>query len=157
MKHKHYDMIVAKAANVELTLIDNVGEVWGIHDDDEWMPLFKPEWGYFLCLPKYKDTCLHWLNGGGVQVKDIHGSWVNLDAYEESDDWCDNSLFMDENAEIRIKPKNKKRWIGLFSDDKGLLRTTELAYESIEDLKSQISAPRGFGRWQFIEIEVGVE
>ena len=66
MKHKHYDMIVALAENMNLATFckGKLGKEW-IDLGGEGLPCFIPDNHYFLCLPQHKEACLHWLNGGG--------------------------------------------------------------------------------------------
>ena len=107
MKHKHHAMIVAKAENMELVVFAeniNTGEWWECSLD---FP-FNSQQRFFLCLPQHKEACLHWLNGGDVQIMSM--KWekvlsINLYPWEGEHD------FMDDSSEFRIKPKKEKRWI----------------------------------------------
>ena len=108
MKHKHYDIILAKAANMELALLENVGVGWSVFHEDGCMSLFNPDWEYFLCLPQYTDACLHFLDGGKVQIKVI-STWTDMNSFEETDKWSDIEAFTNKDLEIRIKPKKEKR------------------------------------------------
>ena len=107
-KHRHYEMIVAKAADTELVVFFKCDTGWYFDDTSETIK-FHSDTDYFLCLPQHTDTCLHWLNGGEVQ-----------DFFE--DEWCDcggesgwsiEHMFMDDEADFRIKPKRVKRVIGV--------------------------------------------
>ena len=67
--HKHYEMIVAKAANMDLTVFHKsiTGE-WLIDTDSNKVMVFENDsTEYFLCLPQHKEACLHWLNGGEIE------------------------------------------------------------------------------------------
>lgn len=62
--HKHAEMIKAKADNMDLVVFCR--DSYDI--DNPWcetsqLPI-QDEFDYFLCLPRYKKECLHWLNGG---------------------------------------------------------------------------------------------
>ena len=65
-KHKHYEMIVAKAADTELVVFFKCDTGWYFDDTSETIK-FHSDTDYFLCLPQHKEYCLHWLNGGEVQ------------------------------------------------------------------------------------------
>lgn len=132
MKHKHYEMIVAKAANMDLALFIKVREQWqaiGCHDNQ--IINIASHYDYFLCLPQHKDACLHWLNGGSAQVREFVTSVFVDVAWNR--EWSIDCGFMVENWVLRIKPKKEKRWIatidGLLSpsavfDDKSKLEST---------------------------------
>lgn len=63
MKHKHYDKIVAKAANMDLVVFCRDA----YHVKEGWFETYnlpiQEEFDYFLCLPQHKESCLAWLNG----------------------------------------------------------------------------------------------
>lgn len=111
MKHKHYEMIVAKASNMGLVCFVKRPDVEWVECDDRILPCID-EHEYFLCLPQHKDACLHWLNGGKSQVEYTKASypyWCDIDSDEVN--WTAGHIFMDELLNIRIKPKKEKRWI----------------------------------------------
>lgn len=152
--HKHAKLIKAKADNMELVLFIKVGDQWqvtGCHDNQ--IINIASHYEYFLCLPKHKESCLHWLNGGNIQYK--------TDLVEEFQDYQPKiefglgSIFMLSDFEIRIKPRKEKRWIAHFKSGDDFC-TTQFSYKTIEQLKGATYAPNGFDNWQFIEIEVEV-
>lgn len=153
MKHKHYEMIVAKAADKRLVLFRKAptSSKWTeLHENS--LPDAESS-NYFLCLPQHKETCLHWLNGGESQyLSNGMERWIN---FGDSTRWSPTHLFMTNECELRIKPKKEKRWIGVFKDG-DLLKNTELSYKTKEQVMGDSYAPKGFDHWQFIEIEVEV-
>lgn len=112
MKHKYYDMIVAKAENMELvvfikrsnnTLWENmklVGfqfpDLVGTHD-------------YFMCLQKHSALVMEWLNGGDVQGEDPNNKGVFDDYAPHKDrvNWSSTAWYMREDKNVRIKPKKE--------------------------------------------------
>lgn len=66
MKHKHYDKIVAKSANMNLVVFCrdayHVKEGWFETSN---LPI-QDEFDYYLCLPQHKEDCLAWLNGANI-------------------------------------------------------------------------------------------
>lgn len=154
MKHKHYDMIVAKSANFELTQFIKIGDNWeivGSHDNK--VVSFADHYEYFLCLPQHKEACLHWLNGGDIQVRDFVTSpfcdvgWTK--AWELED-----YGFMVDGWVFRIKPKKEKRWIAV-NPDGYVLPIHADSKESIRAHASNDTSRLTLGV-QFIEIEVEV-
>lgn len=109
MKHKHYEMIVAKAANMDLVLFNKSEnqDGWSV-SHETCLPVFST-CDYFLCLPQHKEACLHWLNGGEVQLVSPEFSEFPC-GYEE---WLPSSVWMDKDYTFRIKPKKEKRWIAV--------------------------------------------
>lgn len=108
MKHKHYDLIVTKAANIKVIKFVKLPQGWVATQTDEWNETSD----YFLCLPQHKEACLHWLNGGESQLEYTHQSyptWNSID--NDAKDWSTGHVFMDGSLSIRIKPKKEKRWI----------------------------------------------
>ena len=143
MKHPHYDMIVAKAANMDLVVFSK--------GSGEWIELHcMPRWGdneYFLCLPQHKEACLHWLNGGKVEGIRKHFDSLEL-AMASTIAWSVNSTFMKDSIELRIKPRKEKRWIASCGNF-----ITTLHYPSLDECKDAT----GDGlEWQYHEIEVEV-
>lgn len=160
MKHKHYDMIVAKAANMDLVVFcKNAVDEWIYQEYAETDVKFSETgFGYFLCLPQHKEACLHWLNGGGVQQKPVDDEgcgWVTC-ADVNKVTWMSWTSFMKDELEFRIKPKKEKRWIGVYGNHvtDGMYPTKDLCERCVNRSdKFKHTAPEG---WQFIEIEVEV-
>ncbi|AUS01495.1 hypothetical protein NVP1286O_04 [Vibrio phage 1.286.O._10N.286.55.C4] len=109
MKHKHYDMIVAKAANMELVVFYKLPceEWWQLDSECEALP-GEVEIDYFLCLPRHKEACLHWLNGGDVERLTAHQGFLKV-GYGLA--WSACHEFMNEELKFRVKPKKEKRLI----------------------------------------------
>ncbi len=151
MKHKHYDMIVAKAENMELETF--------INQDGEWRLMvnafpMSEHFNYFLCLPQHKETCLHWLNGDKAQQSPINDDcWVSsADAIDVT--WKPWTSFMKDDLKFRIKPKKEKRWIAVNLD--GYVMPIHTAsIESAREHASSDTSRLTLGV-QFIEIEVEV-
>lgn len=153
MKHKHYDMIVAKAANMDLVVFANSG-------DGEWFEMNKEEFPiisdfeFFLCLLKHKEPCLHWLNGGDVQnnisYPIMQDGWVPFCSFEHRscEPWSVSCNFMRKESNFRIKPKKEKRWI--IVDPK-----TSYAFNELYETKIEADKENGHIH-QVIEIEVEV-
>lgn len=114
MRHKHADMIIAKAENMDLTVFyfDAEDKEWR-RRSFEMMISDETPVSYFLCLHKHKDACLHWLNGGSVQDF-FEGEWTDCTDYDGVTDWSCEHMFMLEEAEYRITPKKQKRLIATF-------------------------------------------
>ncbi|MCP3680898.1 MAG: hypothetical protein GY782_11850 [Gammaproteobacteria bacterium] len=142
MKHKHCDMIIAKAKNKHLVQFLKVNDEWIECEDDRVIILFDERCEYFLCLPQHNENgqCLHWLNGGEVQV--YCNSWRDC---VTKNDWRHNHMFMDCKAKFRIKPEKEKRWIIATPD-----ALASMIFKSKE--KAEQVAEGG----QVIEIEVEV-
>ena len=156
MKHKYYDMIVAKAANTDLIQFIKINKVWErVGSRDGETVNFSSGYEYFLCLPKHKEACLHWLNGGNVEG--VHKEYPPrvLDDYGTFE-WSYESTFMKESVEIRILPKKEKRWIGYCANTNQTFPHPQKGKEAAEDY-----AMRNYNykieKWQFLEIEIGVE
>lgn len=158
--HPHYDMIVAKAANMDLVIFrkDYQNTPWCRLVDSE-LPLDESK-EYFLCLPHHKDACLHWLNGGEVEAMHFENQMPNsgvkfdsgfacIEDCVESYPWKFNHIFM-QNHEIRIKPRKEKRWIGVRAKD----GATTVARNTVQEARTDTIGVTG--NWQFIEIEVDV-
>lgn len=145
--HKHAAMIKAKADNMELV-------VFRKYYDNSWGEIqrhdccFMPDFEYFLCLPKHKEACLHWLGGGYTQSR--YGASQDWDDYNPIKSWSCGSIFMQNHAEIRIKPRKEERWVAIKRKDK-----TEVYTVSFNSLDEAIDTLNG-KYWQFIEIEVEV-
>ena len=160
MKHKHAEMIKAKADNMELVVFERQNTA--THEKEEYKPIqpdgnraiwFHEDADYFLCLPQHKEVCLHYLTGGDVLVKsNFVPSWETV---THGQSWGAGIGWMREDAQYRIKPKKEKRWIGVFKDG-SRFKNTEFSYETVDELKDKCWAPFGFDNWQFIEVEVEV-
>lgn len=158
MKHVQYEAIVAKAANMELVVLSKSntginGTKWSEVPNSRAFPSCEHE-DYFLCVPKYKDICLKFLNGETLQVggnKD--DSWEdawNNDIFSRN--WSESSVFMDDSFNLRIKPKTEKRWIAV---DPSTTQCTRHYSTKESCFNSEFSGCDGNSSgWQFIEIEV---
>lgn len=146
--HKHAKLIKAKADNMELVVftkstMTNKWEVTSFED------LVKNEdFDFFLCLPKHKEACLHWLNGGKCESDDdgCFGDLADFNVY----DWCLKHHFISNDNEIRIKPCKEKRWIAVKRNDRTEVYT--VTFNSLDEAIDTLSGKY----WQFIEIEVEV-
>ena len=141
--HKHAKLIKAKADNMELVKFIKVNGEWIV--DNLGSCHFDDMCEYFLCLPKHKDACLHWLNGGKSQLEYTHSSyptWNDID--NDATDWSTGHVFMDESLKMRIKPRKEKRWILI---NKALNRVCNELYDY---------QPKNQNGWVSHEIEVEV-
>lgn len=153
MKHKHYDMIVAKADNVALVVFARIGNEWYEPTASDLMMFNNGHDEYFLCLPQHKDACLHWLNGGRIQYKtELVPEYQD---YQPDIAFSLGSIFMQEEFYIRIKPKREKRWIGVSSSSCHSTGHYKTKQEAVGITKEQPWA-NAYKPWQFIEIEVEV-
>lgn len=155
MRHKHYDMIMTKAANMELETF--------IKSDGKWSAMvnafpISEDFEYFLCLPQHKDACLAWLNGMDVLVQDFpnrHCDSKRILTASSFSGWHDATVFMFD-CEISIKPKKEKRWIiTMISDNIPTLCGQQL--HITEEAAREFAELHGNSEHlQFIEIEVEV-
>lgn len=147
-KHKHYDMIVAKAANMDLVVFIKCQSGWQTQVCNDDQLNFSEGHEYFLCLPQHKDACLHWLNGGDVQQSPLDiEQWVSSGSNKK---WMSFSSFMSEKVRFRIEPKKEKRYLmanSMSGQCTNHFSTPERALDCIGGTD---------GRWQLIEIEVEV-
>ncbi|AUR85708.1 hypothetical protein NVP1079O_64 [Vibrio phage 1.079.O._10N.286.45.E9] len=109
MKHKHYEMIVAKAANMDLVVFLKSKPAGWVYLDPVEMPI-QEDLEFFLCLPQHKDACLHWLNGGVLfantpvsEFKSNDSSWGVL--------FRANHPMLQSEWSFKLAPKKEKRWI----------------------------------------------
>lgn len=156
-KHKNYEMIVAKAERPDLVVLSSCHyEGWRassfeilVHGDNQ---------DYFLCLPQHKEACLHWLNGGGAEVKgNGRTSWGFVDSYGHRgmSVWSELHIFMTNGNEFRTKPKTEKRWIGYCANRN---QTIPHPQDSEQLARDYIALHYSYhaNEWQLIEIEVEV-
>jgi len=151
-KHRHAEMIKAKADNMELVVFHNAKE------PNEWtenverlIPGFREDWDYFLCLPQHKDAVLNCLNGGVSEVFGGSGNFCRGDAVIGSS-WRSCSLlwYMNDTCESRTKHRKEKRWIAIKKGNKEVGRYT---CETLEEAKDMY-IPRW---WSHHEVEIEVE
>lgn len=157
MKHKHYEMIMAKAANMELIVISK-------RTDGKWRVVAGcPEWfrnrDYFLCLPQHNEDgqCLHWLNGGAIESNETK-SWVEVDSLELcTSHWYDGHFFMHEHEEFRIKANKEKRFIASFPWGGNQHYVTPKSFPAMRELNEYVDMHYGKRNlMQVHEIEVEV-
>lgn len=140
--HKHAEMIKAKADNMELVVFvrPNHSDGWYKMQDDIDIPEFFSTDEYFLCHPKHEKECLHWLNGGKVEIINDNGFRALLLSEDRHAGWSPYFSFMSEQKTIRIKPRKEKRWIVTNGERVRFINSDEIYPLS----------------WQLIEIEVEV-
>ena len=137
MKHANSEMIKAVADNTELVIFCK-------GNSGRWKAACPADIFYndsFLCLPQHKDACLHWLNGGDVQII-LQPETKFLDWDRPSREWRPEVSFMFDNT-FRIKPKKEKRWIriargGLALDSMVLFESEEMARDRFNHQVAQI-------------------
>lgn len=149
MKHRHYDMICAKAGNMDLVVFAKASTGWRKFTGD------FPDFGldeYFLCLPQHKEACLHWLNGGVCQIMIEDNLLAMAVSKHELGDWSRGLIWMG-NQDIRIKPRKEKRWIGVKKGE-----CTPRNFETRDDAVFWINsnAQSSSDYWQLIEIEIEI-
>lgn len=146
MKHKHYDMIVAKAANMNLIQFVRFDKEWIVQGRHENLNIaFEENYQYFLCLPKHKDVVLNILNGGNGEVN--YGEFWQDCNVGQPIEWCPEWWCMNDNCESRIKQKKEKRWIAAKGD------AVSGIYKTKRELELMYATTSGV---QFIEIEVEI-
>lgn len=145
-RHPYADLFTAKLNNEELVLIEKHRdwEEWKVQSTNMCV-MIHDTYEYFLCLPQHKEACLHYLNGGTIEVKsDLVGKWTEVCRGRS---WRHGTGWMREDAQYRIKPKKEKRWIGVHPD--GHCGGTHFDGYA----KAENDSPVGY---QIIEIEVEV-
>lgn len=150
MKHKHADMIKAKAENIELVQLMKINKVWEVVGSKSGETInFSSDYEYFLCLSKHKEACLHWLNGGDVEFKrgDVWFGYI-------CSAWASNVRWMSEQAEIRIKPKKEKRWIAVHDNLDFCMDKPFKSKDDAEEFITGFHPNDKVSDYQFIEIEV---
>lgn len=116
-----------------------------------------PDDEFFACLPQHNENgqCLHWLNGGNVQDK-FEDEWSDIKQHNGNPDWNGlDQIFMNEEFELRIKPRKEKRWIAVNNS----LYATPMTFISKQECENYVSVSYQNGpgvTWQSIEIEVEV-
>ena len=112
-KHKHSPMIKAKVDNMDLVVFLNSGQEWTESSLNTMVA--NSDIDFFLCLPQYKETCLHWLNGGEVEINATFedDEWVDYDPVRG---WSTGSVFMQCDHVLRAKPRKEKLWIAVKTD-----------------------------------------
>lgn len=160
MKHKHYDMICEKAANMDLILFRKTpsSETWETCRRD-WMPTDLQD-EYFLCLPQHKDACLHWLNGHEIEIR--QGYSQEWEVYGPVKVWSIKSIFMKDYHQSRVKPRIKPRkerlWLAVKTDKHehlGGCRKVRICSHAFVN-KSDAEEYLDLSDSQLIEIEVEV-
>lgn len=156
MKHEHYEMIVAKAANFELIQFVKIGDNWeivGSHDNK--VVSFASHYEYFLCLPKHKEACLYWLNGGKAEA--LHEDLEPMEfAESKTVEWGVKSVFMKDSIEIRIKPKKECVWVA-YHKDGFMFDEVGVSEQDVHHRVKEHEFSDFNGKdWQYKEIEVEV-
>ena len=99
--HKHAEMMIHRTVNPELVVFYKSEWLGGV----AWIEVDCPNWNageYFLCHPNHEKECLHWLNGGDVQLQDFPTNDFN-DYLDEKCEWSLELWWMSEQCNIRIK------------------------------------------------------
>ena len=148
-KHRHAEMIKAKADNMDLVKFIKVNGKWIV--DNLGSCHFDDMCEYFPCLPQHKDACLHWLSGGDVEYQDFPTSeWLVIHNRGVCS-WGLDVVFMQEEFNIRIKPRKEKRWIVA----KPSALVSMMYFEKKQDAYDAVKFSTGeFKGGQVIEIEV---
>ncbi|QGT52273.1 hypothetical protein [Vibrio phage MZH0603] len=141
--HKHYEMIMAKAENTELTVIvgHRDGHWWNSGVDKNVIS-FDAIFNYFLCRPKHAEACLHWLNGGTVKISHGEDSTpVKTRLNGNKPTWEPDHIFMCNTVTITSEVKKREKWI--------IYRTDGAIVGPFDEKPTNIT-----GNGQIIKIEV---
>ena len=100
--HKHAEMMIHLIANPCLIKIAKLDGDWSLDEKNINNIYFDINVEYFLCHPKHKEECLHWLNGGDVEFycNETNQYLTRLQTFKH---WQIESVFMNPDIEIRIK------------------------------------------------------
>ena len=154
MKHVHYDMIVAKAANMDLVkkFYNGIKSEWQIPKNQDEM--FDRRSKYFLCTKENSVAACHILNGGKAEFSFKGSDWT--ESKKDSDMvWSEDIDLMDSDYVFRIKPKKEKRWIGYCSSRNQTFPHPQNS-KGLATVYAALHYSYRFEEWQFIEIEVEV-
>lgn len=148
-KHKHYDMIVAKAENMDLVKFEKNDGIWRVCSSD--IIHMNPDKEYFLCLPQHneKGQCLHWLNGGALDGTIDRVAIFNSNNDRWGESFRNDHPMMNENVTFDII-KNKVKRIAVY--DEAADKFEETAFKTMKEAKESI----GYSDAQFIELDVEV-
>jgi len=143
MKHKHAEMIKAKADNMDLAvLLKTFNNDW-VEFKASSLLIFHESDEYFLCLPKHQEAVLHALNGGDAQFVELGHSWRDCG----TENWSFKGWYMDDSLVSRIKPRKETRWAVY---DNGAMG------HSTFETKEQLQEYYGIGNYQPVSFEVEV-
>lgn len=111
-KHKHYDMIVAKAENMELACLTRhtTHDLWREQAGQYSHVFFGEMADYFLCLPEHTEACLNWLNGFGVRTVN-NGIVITKKLKQKTPIWTPSTIFMRPDASFEVLKGKRKKWI----------------------------------------------
>lgn len=108
--HNNAEMVKAKADNMDLVVLSQRPEGDWFELADQGEIHIKQKGEYFLCLPKHKEACLHWLKGGVSQLEYTKASYPTWNAIDnDAKEWSFGHVFMNELLNIRIKPRKEIR------------------------------------------------
>jgi hypothetical protein len=153
MKHKHYDVGVAKLENTELCVFYKLGgsSKWESTLKTSPQHCFYEQNDYFLCLPQHKEAVLHSLNGGEAVSDSGDGDWC----LSSTELWRKDWWYMCESYESKVKPKKEKRWIGYCASRNQTFPHPQGSKELAWDYAAR-NYSYHTSEWQVIEIEVEV-
>lgn len=154
MKHRHYEMIVAKAANMDLVIMSKNSRHGKWSDRNDQGCKFSEEFDYFLCLPQHKEACLHWLNGGHVQwgsTEHEEFDWYDKDTIGINSIEEDAKYFLCPTIKVRIAPRKEKRWIAISDKENHIF-----FFDTKSEVEKNICMYYSKDNYQIIEIEVEV-
>lgn len=159
MKHEQSKILKAYADNKDLCILTLDAGKW-IHTSPK--AIFDyPFSEFFACLPKHKNECLHWLNGGEVEIMEhkfkVHDAFfADYTIDKELQPWNESLEWMSSCHSFRIKPKKVKRWIGVYG-----IFSTPMLFDSRDDCEEYVKSratsgtlPESLSAVQYIEIEV---
>lgn len=98
--HPNHKMIVTKSENTDIVIF-GYSRDFGYWREHTLIDLVsRTDMKFFLCHPKHKGACNHWLNGGQAEAKSKDG-WKNA---RTSKEWDCRTVYMNPDIEIRVVP-----------------------------------------------------
>ncbi|MGD1524538.1 hypothetical protein [Vibrio owensii] len=98
-KHKKYEMLLAKAENMDLIILL---KYQGMPFWEKSPNSYPPNNDYteaFLCLSHHQEACKMALNGSQIEIRENDGEWV---AVKLEGKWMPEGWYMQEKFESRL-------------------------------------------------------
>lgn len=101
-KHKKYDMLLAKAEDMDLIILLKYPSMRYWEKSPNAYPPNNDRVKAFLCLPEHEEACQCGLNGESVEIRPNGGEWVSVLLVKA---WGASEWYMSSDFESRVKQK----------------------------------------------------
>jgi hypothetical protein len=148
MEHIHKELINKWINDTDLVILEKSSKSWFV-SDDQTTPEWKHNTQYYVVCEQHVRVCLHWLNGGNVQISSYNSEQYFDITTPEFEEFCEYRIAVDEPTKAELV----KVWVGVIKPE--FKESTAVMKRNISiDFHYRELIPDGGKAYTWTEVEV---